>query len=69
MLASMQTTDKDLVGATEATEILGVGKDTLIRMIARGVITPRQKLPGPNGAWLFTRAEVQRVAAERDKAS
>ena len=66
MLASM-TQSSTLVGATEATGMLGVSKDTLIRMIARGVIKAAHKLPGPNGAYLFERAEIERAA--RVKAS
>lgn len=68
MLASMQTTGEDLIGATEAREILGVSKDTLIRMIARGELTARHKLPGPNGAYLLSRAEVTSLAADREQA-
>ena len=55
-----------LMGTSEAREMLGVSKDTLIRMIARGVIRTVGKLPGPNGAYLFDRAEVERHKAETD---
>lgn len=69
MLASMQIIGEALIGATEAAEVLGVSKDTLIRMAARGEIRPVHKLPGPNGAYLFERADVERLAAGRVKAS
>lgn len=62
MLANMPTNDEALIGATEAASDLGVSKDTLIRMIARGDITPVHKLPGDNGAYLFHRADVERLA-------
>ena len=57
--------DENLIGATEAAETLGVSKDTLIRMIARGELTAVHKLPGPNGAYLLGRTEVEGLAAER----
>src|SRR5258708_14147078 len=64
MLAVMQTTGEDLIGATEAAEILQVSKDTLIRMITRGDLAAR-KLPGPNGAYLLARAAGRRLATTR----
>lgn len=69
MLSTMQTTDEPLIGATEACEVLGVSKDTLIRMIARGEITPVHKLPGPTGAYLLNRAEVERLTAAKAEAA
>jgi len=62
----MNDTDERPIGTREAMEILGVSKDTLIRMIARGDVTA-DKLPGSNGAYLFDRADVERLA--QDKAS
>lgn len=62
MLANMPTTDEAMIGATEAAGHLRVSKDTLIRMIARGELTPVHKLPGDNGAYLFSRADVERLA-------
>src|SRR5258707_11406118 len=64
MLASMQTTGEDLIGATEAAEILGVSKDTLIRMITRGDLTA-SKLPGANGVYLLNGPQVREIAATR----
>lgn len=62
MLASMQPTDESLIGATEACDMLLISKDTLIRMIARGEIKPVHKLPGPTGAYLLNRAEIEHLA-------
>jgi excisionase family DNA binding protein len=53
------------IGTAEAMQLLGVSKDTLIRMAARGEITPLHKMPGITGAYVFDRAEVEKVAAER----
>lgn len=68
MLASMQP-DKPLIGAAEAADILGVSKDTLIRMVASGEVPLVQKLDGPKGAYIFKRAEVERVAAKAEAAA
>src|SRR5258708_32310293 len=62
MLASMQTTGEDLIGATEAAEILGVSKDTLIRMITRGDLAA-SKLPGANGVYLLNGPEIKEITA------
>jgi excisionase family DNA binding protein len=57
------------IGTAEACEALGVSKDTLIRMAARGDITPLHKMPGVNGAYVFDRAEIEELAARKAKAS
>lgn len=53
------------MGTAEACEALGVSKDTLIRMAARGEVTPLHKMPGPNGAYVFSRTEIERLAADK----
>lgn len=68
MLATMQP-DKPLIGAAEAAEMLGVSKDTLVRMVARGEVPMVQKLDGVKGAYIFERGEIERVAAEQAVAS
>ena len=56
----------DLIGSAEACRILGdISRSTLTRWVESGRITPDYRLPGENGAFLFIRAEVERVAAER----
>lgn len=67
MLAVMEPSSKPLIGTPEAADILGVSSDTLIRMVARGDVPMVQKLDGARGAYVFERAEVERVAAERAK--
>ncbi|MCV7102533.1 helix-turn-helix domain-containing protein [Mycobacterium palustre] len=56
------------VGAAEACQILRVHATTLGRWTKNGVITPAHKLPGKNGAYLFKRADVEKLAAERASA-
>lgn len=57
-------TDTKPMGAGEASERLGVSRDTLTRMIARGVITKAAKMRGVSGAWIFDRDEIEQLAAE-----
>lgn len=57
-----------LVGSTEARELLGgIDRSTLVRWVQLGRIKPAQKLPGPNGAYLFRRRDVEALAADLDK--
>ena len=59
----------DLIGSAEACTILGdIDRGTLVRWIAAGKIAYVTKLPGETGAYVFDRAEVERMAAEQDKA-
>ncbi|HPU40182.1 MAG TPA: helix-turn-helix domain-containing protein [Microthrixaceae bacterium] len=53
----------ELLGTVEAAEVIGCERSTLSRWITAGRIAPLKKLPGRNGAVLFSRAEVDRVAA------
>ena len=63
----MPSTD-ELIGSAEACEILGFSLATLTRRVKSGAIDA-VKLPGVTGAYVFTRAEVERVAAEQVKAA
>lgn len=57
--------DSTLIGSDEASDIIGVHRATLLRWVADKVIKPAHQLPGANGAYLFERADVERLAAER----
>ena len=57
----MHTTTDDLLTSEEACAALGVDRSTLHRRVQRGDITPARKLPGLRGAYLFTRAEIERA--------
>ena len=50
---------------TEAAQMLGCSARTIQRMIEGDKLTPERKLPGPNGAYLIPRAEVERILSER----
>ncbi|MDP9222276.1 MAG: helix-turn-helix domain-containing protein [Actinomycetota bacterium] len=60
---------RDYIGSAEACTILGVHGSTLGRWVKAGRITPVTQLPGANGAMLFARADVLRLAAEYSEAS
>lgn len=53
-----------LVGALEASEILGLDRGHVNKLAAAGVLKTHVKLPGKTGARLFTTAELERFKAE-----
>ncbi len=63
MLAPMPS-HRDLIGSAEACSILGIHGSTLGRWVKAGRIAPVHQNPGANGAMLFDRADVERLAAE-----
>lgn len=54
----------ELVTSAAVCEELRIDRSTLSRWVAAGRIEPVTKLPGIRGAFLFTRADVERVKAE-----
>ena len=50
------------LSSAEAATALGVSTSTVNRMVADGQLKPYLKLPGKTGAYVFTTAEVERVA-------
>ena len=69
-MGAMPTALGDVVVTREALEILGL-KDpsTISRWVQIGKLTPADKLPGRSGAFLFWRADVERLAADLRAAS
>lgn len=58
------TNTPDLIGTAEAAGILGKSPRTVHRMVESGVLTPVVIAPGgAAGAYLFARADVERVKA------
>jgi len=53
----------ELLGTAAAAEAIGIERSTLSRWVASGRMTPHMQLAGRTGAMLFTRSEVDRVAA------
>lgn len=64
----MPTNDINPITTKQASEILGEGVRQVIRRVERGELTPVQKLPGIRGAYLFDRADVEALLAERSAA-
>ena len=55
----------DLLGASEAAELTGYSVRTIKRLALSGKLPHVHKLPGANGAYLFNREDVERLAQER----
>lgn len=58
-------TDTELIGSSEVCRILQINPSTVGRWVESGRLTPAHKLPGRNGAYLFHRADIDAIAAER----
>lgn len=54
----------ELLTSPEAGRILGKSARTIQRMADAGEIPVAQKLPGPNGAYLFRREDLEALAVE-----
>lgn len=59
----------DLLTSPQAGLILGKSARTVQRMADAGDLPVAQKLPGPNGAFLFRREDIERIASEPEAAS
>ena len=57
----------DVIGTSDAAKILELPTRTLIWQAAQGRIPFVQKLPGRNGAYLFSRAQVEALAKDGAK--
>ncbi len=53
----------ELLTTTEAGLILGKSARTVQRMAESGELAYARKLPGPNGAYLFSRSRIEQLAA------
>lgn len=54
----------ELITSPEAGQILGKSARTIQRMADAGDLPVAQKLPGPNGAYLFARSDIEALMAE-----
>ena len=58
---------EDLIGTAEAARILGRSPRTVHRMVDAGDLTPALTAPGgPAGAYLFRRADVEKIAGRTE---
>ena len=62
---NLDTIPLEEVTAAQAAEIIGTDRRQITRMVQREQLAPTRKLPGATGAYLFARADVERIAAER----
>jgi hypothetical protein len=63
---SPPTPPTDEITTREAMAILDViSPATISRLVGYGRLKPSRKLPGKNGAFLFWRADVERLAEQR----
>lgn len=56
------TDAQTLIATREVANRLGVTVATVSRMVKRGDLPAVQKLPGRTGAYLFDRAEIEKLA-------
>ena len=52
----------ELLTSVQVAARLGKSARTIHRMVQAGVLRPVQKLPGPNGAFLFRPEDVERLS-------
>ena len=65
----LMTTTADLIGTAEAASVLGVSHRTVHRLTRDGKLVRALTAPGGfAGAFLFHRADVERLAAQRSAA-
>lgn len=58
------TSPEDLIGGTQAAQLLGVHRSTLTRWTQLGRIAPVTQLPGRNGVVLYRRSDIEALSAE-----
>ena len=63
-IAYVDDMPQDLLASQDVCERLDINRSTLSRWVASGRVKPAQRLPGKTGAFLFTRAEVDRLERE-----
>lgn len=67
-VARVRETD-DLLTSPQVGLILGKSARTVQRMADAGEIPVAQKLPGPNGAYLYRRSDIEALLAPAERAS
>ena len=62
IMTDMETAD--LISTTEAADLLGLERSTVIRWIRERRIEPAMKISGLTGAYLFRRSDVEAMRPE-----
>ena len=60
-MPNMDILPSDGVTLSRASQLTGIGRRQLIRLIERGVIVGAYKLDGQTGAWLIPASELDRL--------
>lgn len=55
--------NEELITTTEAATLLGKSSRSVQRMVDSGDLVPVRRLAGPNGAYLFNRADIEVLVA------
>ena len=55
----------ELLTASQSGQLLNRSYRTVLRLMEQGELPCAMKVPGPNGAYLFRRGDVEKLAAER----
>lgn len=59
----------DLITSPEAGRIINRSARTIHRLVEAGKLTPMVTMPGPSGAYLFRREDIEALASERQGAA
>lgn len=57
-------TSSRLMPTSEVAKCLGISRQTVSWRVARGYLTPVQRLTGPSGAFLFDAEQIEALAAD-----
>ena len=60
----VQVMPNGLLTSPQVAHLLGCSTRTVHRLVTSEELIPAQKLPGPNGAYLFRRSDVEALLAE-----
>lgn len=69
-MVTPMTDPGELLTSTQAAAILGVSARTIQRRVKAGLLVPAARVPaGHHGTYLFRRADIEALAAERAPAA
>ena len=58
----------ELLTTREVARLLGIARQTVVRRVEAGRLTPAYRAPNENGMFLFNRAEIEALAAKEREA-
>lgn len=66
--ADMPNPLEDLLTSPDVAAMIGKSQRTTVRLTNDGVIPHAMKLPGPNGAFIYRRGDIEHYLSKRDGA-